>query len=1240
MNAATEHESLESLVARVADDFLEQQKRGEQPDVEEYAARYPQHAAVLREVLAALQIVGLSKSAGDQPGLRAPEESLAAPLGDFRIIREVGRGGMGVVYEAEQMSLDRRVALKVLPFAATMDPRQLQRFQNEARAAASLEHPHIVPVHGVGCERGVHYYAMKFIDGQSLAEVISEVNRAKELNHRGTENTEKNRITAVSSLCSLCLCGSNEFFKSVAELGLQAAEALEHAHSVGIVHRDIKPANLMIDGRGALWITDFGLARTASDDCLTMTGDVLGTLRYMSPEQALAKHGLVDHRTDVYSLGVTLYELLTGTPAVNGKDREEILNAITLDEPRPPRTLNAPIPRDLETIVLKAMAKNPADRYATAQELADDLRHWLEDRPIRARRPPPWLRLRRWGRRHRALVACMAAVMTTMLVMGVVWAVGHQRRQAETERGVTAALVQAETLVDEGDKLIEHPERWQAKARLAQAALEKAEELLAAGVATTDLAKRVEQDRAAVEGAVADSELLVEVERIQLELAASENKARFNLAASAYAKALGNYGVNLAALEAAGERIRGSRLRTALLAALEDWWRVSHDEKELKQLDQVLLAVDPPRDVFRARWREAVRRRDGATLVKMAAELPKQRLTPILVCCRARDLLRVKEWKVAERLLKAAQVRNPGDFWLNHELGLAILLQGRARGEETARAREAVGYLRAALVLRSDSPAVHNNLGSALMDQGDLDEAIGCFQVAIKIDRNYAVSHHNLGGALKAKGKVDEAIACYKRAIDIDPTHADFHYNLGVAWKERGKVDEAIACYKRAIKIDPREASYHYNLGVALAETVKVDEAIPYLREAIRLNPRHARAHGELGVALMIKDKVDEAIDWYKIAIDIDPTDAFSHYNLGVALARQGKQMEAAKAFRKAIKLKPNFADAHYKLGVLLHEQRKLVEAVEAYRKAIGLKHDTPVVHFNLGNALLTLGQTEDAVKAFQRAIVLNPKYAEAHYDLGNAFRIQGKLPEAKTAYLEAIGVKPEYAEAHCNLGLVLVSNELFAEALPYLRSGHELGRKNRNWHYSSAEWVQFCERLLRLKSKLPLLLSGKERPMDTADRIALAWFCSEHNTFNAAAARFYAEAFAEQPALATNPQSPRRCNAACAAALAGCRKGKDAADLGEEECARLRRQALNWLRAELAACRQLQNKQPDAAAFVQRRMQNLLKDEDVAGVRDPEALAHLPDGERQEWNKLWKEVEALRQRAAQLPGTASSARP
>src|SRR5262249_55204694 len=275
--------------------------------------------------------------------------------------------------------------------------------------------------------------------------------------------------------------------------------------------------NLMIEGRGQLWVTDFGLARIQSEASLTATGDLVGTLRYMSPEQAQVRRVPIDHRTDVYSLGATLYEMLTLQPAFDGSDRQEVLRQIAFEEPRPPRRANRAIPAELETIVLKALEKNPADRYATAQELADDLERFLKDEPIRARRPPLGLRLRKWGRRHRAVVANLAAALLTLLLVGVFLGFGYQRRLAETERGVTAALVRAETLVDEGDKLIDHPGRWQATARVAEAALEKAEELLATGAATGSLTRRFETDRAAVEAALADSGLLIELNRIRIE---------------------------------------------------------------------------------------------------------------------------------------------------------------------------------------------------------------------------------------------------------------------------------------------------------------------------------------------------------------------------------------------------------------------------------------------------------------------------------------------------------------------------------------------------------------------------------------------------------------------------------------------------------------------------------------------------------------------------------------------------
>jgi WD40 repeat protein/serine/threonine protein kinase len=368
-------------------------------------------------------------------------------LGDFRLLREVARGGMGVVYEAEQLSLGRRVALKVLSNACALQAKHLQRFQIEARAAAQLQHPHIVPVYAVGCERGVHYYAMQFINGQTLAALITQLRQRAGLEPppqpeaegkttpaaegtglpvKGSDqpttiytptssSTSARELSPTSPLIAVSTQGP-EYFRQVAGWGIQVAEALEHAHQLGIVHRDIKPGNLILDDRGHLWVTDFGVARITTDTGMTMTGELLGTSRYMSPEQSLAQHGLVDHRSDIYSLGVTLYELLTLQPAVRGTGRDEVLHRLAVEEPVLPSRLNRAVPRNLETIVLKAVAKDPQERYRSAGELAGDLQRFLSGRSILARRPPLLQKATRWAQRNTPLVATTVAFCLLALV--------------------------------------------------------------------------------------------------------------------------------------------------------------------------------------------------------------------------------------------------------------------------------------------------------------------------------------------------------------------------------------------------------------------------------------------------------------------------------------------------------------------------------------------------------------------------------------------------------------------------------------------------------------------------------------------------------------------------------------------------------------------------------------------------------------------------------------------------------
>jgi serine/threonine protein kinase len=440
------------------------------PDLEAFFAS---HDEVERLAAPLRQAAAGGSDSGRAPGTEAEDDPAAhvadiGQLGDFRLLREIGRGGMGVVYEAEQISLRRRVALKILPFAAAIDPRELQRFKNEALAAAHLRHENIVPVYAVGCERGVHYYAMQFVEGQSLAALIGELRRlsaepdrpppphpysspprgerglkAAPLSAPGergkgegaaaheTQVEDAAGLTA-ASISRQRAAGGRKYSEWVARLGRQAALALEHAHQTGIVHRDVKPANLLLDARGQLWVTDFGLAQVTGDAGLTATGELLGTLRYASPEQALARRGVVDHRSDVYSLGATLYELLTLRPLFEGRDRNELLRQIADADPPLPRSLVPSVPAELETILLKALRKEPGERYATAQDLADDLGRFLDNRPILARRPTLADHLRKWARRHPSAVAAGALVLLLLSAGSLVSTALIRGEQART----------------------------------------------------------------------------------------------------------------------------------------------------------------------------------------------------------------------------------------------------------------------------------------------------------------------------------------------------------------------------------------------------------------------------------------------------------------------------------------------------------------------------------------------------------------------------------------------------------------------------------------------------------------------------------------------------------------------------------------------------------------------------------------------------------------------------------------
>jgi serine/threonine protein kinase/WD40 repeat protein len=471
------------LLGQLAEEFTARVRAGEMPAVEDYAARHPAVAERIRALFPTLLL--LEGLANGTPAAAPVELTAGSTFGAYRIEREIGRGGMGVVYEAVHLTLNRRVALKVLPVQGAHAARQLERFLREAQTAASLHHTNIVPVFDVGQQGGTPYYAMQLVHGHGLDRLNRSPSQTPPASREGEpEADDPDRTTDEvgtlprrDTLSSAAPARAPLSFAQIADIGIQAAEALAYAHQRGVIHRDIKPSNLLLDEQGVVWITDFGLARRFEDVRLTHSGTLLGTPRYMSPEQAEAARKPVDHRTDIYSLGATLYELITRRPAFDGNTPHEVVLQILDREPVPPRRLDSHVPRDLETVVMKAMAKRPEDRYQSAQDLADDLRRFRDNEPIHARRISIAGRFARWCRRNPTLAGVSAAsllllvLLTTFYVASLLGAlareqaargVAEQKSEESRQRLVRFHVSNGNRLVEEGDLLGSLP--WFAEA--------------------------------------------------------------------------------------------------------------------------------------------------------------------------------------------------------------------------------------------------------------------------------------------------------------------------------------------------------------------------------------------------------------------------------------------------------------------------------------------------------------------------------------------------------------------------------------------------------------------------------------------------------------------------------------------------------------------------------------------------------------------------------------------------------
>ncbi|HEV3258953.1 MAG TPA: protein kinase, partial [Gemmataceae bacterium] len=745
-------------------------------------------------------------------------------------------------------------------------PQERARFQREAEAVAGLRHANIVQVYDVGDHDGRPYFTMEFVEGGSLRQKLA---------------------------------GTPQPARQAAELTATLAEAVQVAHQGGIVHRDLNPANVLLTPDGIPKISDFGLARRLEGGAaLTQSGAAVGTPSYMAPEQAAGKLHVIGPAVDVYALGAILYELLTGRPPFRAETAAETAQQVIYQEPASPSQLNAKVPRDLETICLKCLHKEPERRYASAVALADDLRRFLEERPIQAR-PLSWgERLWRWGRRKPAVAALMAMALA-LVGLAVGGGLLLERQQAERREETARQEGRAWQAVDAALKQaaeLQQKDRWLE----ARAALRGAPSLLGTS-GPADLRERVSQ-------AGADAEMGAELEDLRLRLleGRKSHDAVAPTGAQLYAEAFRKYGIPLATLEPAeaASLIRNSAIRETLLAFLHDWllnWAWGADRTKL-----MLVADRADDNEWRRGLREAAAANDARKLKQLLTERAAPIQPPMVLAALSADLIRGAGEQEVRALLRQAQQLHPEDFWINFQLGYFL---------QDERPQEAVGYFRAAVASHPNSSQAHTLLGRALRDAGDADGAIAAFRKAIALNPNRA-GGRDLARVLATKGRLEEGRVVWQNILDGDPPDYEPWYG-----------------YAQLCAFLGNEGAYH--------------RACKAVRERFGDSRQHWTVSERDSLACLLMpasgDELRRAVEMADRAVAVgpkfpDPDNAYLLFVKGLAEYRQGRPDRAVPLLQESAALLPNRAGPRLALAMVQFQsgskkeaRKTLAAAVRAY---------------------------------------------------------------------------------------------------------------------------------------------------------------------------------------------------------------------------------------------------------------------------------------------------------------------
>ncbi len=1049
----------------------------------------------------------------------------------YQVETVLGTGGMGVVFKTRHLQLNRIVALKMTLLGSYAGTKERERFQREAESVAALRHPNVVQIHDIGESQGKAYFTMEYVEGGSLAERLT-----------GKPIPARDAASLVAALAS----------------------AVHAAHTKGIVHRDLKPGNVLLTADGVPKISDFGLARRLDDEAgLTRTGIALGTPSYMAPEQARGKLKAVGPSADIYSLGAILYELLTGRPPFLAQSGAETVHQLLTQDPVPPSRLNGKVPRDLETICLKCLAKEAKLRYATAAALSEDLGRFLDGDAISAR---PEGRMRRAMRavRRRPTLAVGSTAAALFLVLALAGGMWLFFDRAFIHREVSNDLVQID----------EHLQRYSFQE--AKAAIERAQARLGSRDATA--LRQLLKER------LRDCQLADLLEQINLNSAINvDDLAGYEQADKNYDKAFHEFGIGRFGddHQTVASHIRGSRIHRPLLAALDRWSVVTRIPERAAWVLRVADLAEPDRTPWRTDARDPKIRQDRKALQNLMAqaEIPKESASLLLAVSAALKALNTLEpgpmgqWKFDQirkqdseyqiPFLTEVQRAYPDNLWANIYLGFALILGNKPD--------QSIRYLQNVIALRPNWSVGYHFVGIALgapaSSRGPerFAEAIEYFRKAVQLDPHSAKPSHSLAVALLEAGKLDEAAAQAEKALHFNYNVGRLHAILGTSLNAKGRIEESLAQFRLGFAVDPDDWFVLNRYRAVLAKELRWEELRTVWGQALQ---GHVPNHDT----------------WYGYA------------ELCLYLGQEEEYRRARKALLARFAVNPSLQTAERTArACLLHPA-----SAEELGKAVALANFAAQADRKQTNGLYGYYQF---VKGFA-------EYRQGHFDQaiammrGEASKIPGPLPPLVLSMaLHEAGKKDEARKVFTSVML-----------------DHEWRENQMGMPDTWVRHVLRREAERTIHPTLAAMVEGKQEPRNNDERLAQLGICRFENRF-AALSRIYAEAFAADPKLA----SKYRFRAARVAAQAGCGRGSDTSHLADTERRKLRAQARAWLGEELSVWKvRLDRNVAGARDAARQELTKWCKEPELAGIRESAELEKLPADEKEDCRRLWDEVKTV----------------